>query len=58
MIRDEAKQRIQERDIADWPLVALALALDCSIWTEDNDFFGVGVATWRTSTVEIYLKTD
>jgi hypothetical protein len=26
----------------------LALALDCGIWTADNDFFGCGVAIWAT----------
>lgn len=48
-----AKKRI--RDIRDWPVLALALTLDCPVWTEDQDFFGSGVATWTTSTVEIYL---
>ena len=51
----EAKQRISERDIDDWPLIALAMSLDCPIWTEDRDFFGTGIATWRTRNVEIYL---
>ena len=51
----EAKQRIQTRDLQDWPLLALALTLHCPIWTEDKDFFGAGVATWRTQNVEIYL---
>ncbi len=40
----------------DWPLIALSMTLDCSIWTEDQDFFGTGVATWRTRYVEIYLS--
>ena len=52
----EAKQRIQQQDIDDWPVIALALTLDCPIWTEDKDFFGTGVATWRTRNVEIYLS--
>jgi predicted nucleic acid-binding protein len=51
----EAMRRIQERDIQDWPLIALSLTLNCPLWTEDNDFFGTGVATWRTWNVEIYL---
>jgi predicted nucleic acid-binding protein len=50
---DKAKKRI--RDIRDWPVLATALALDCPIWTEDQDFFGSGVATWTTSTVPMYL---
>lgn len=54
--RLEAIRRIQERDIQDWPLIALSLMLNCPLWTEDNDFFGTGVATWRTWNVEIYLS--
>ncbi len=53
-----AKRRIGVRDIDDWPVVALALALGAEIWTEDTDFFGSGVATWTTDTVEIYLRND
>src|SRR5690554_4744424 len=41
----EAKRRIKERDVRHWPLLALSLAFGCPIWTEDNDFFGTGVAT-------------
>ncbi len=52
----QAKQRIAARDEQDWPLLALALALDCPIWSEDNDFFGTGVATWHSQNVEIYLR--
>ena len=52
----DAKQRIEARDIHDWPLLALALTLNCPIWTEDKDFFGAGVATWRTQNVELYLS--
>jgi predicted nucleic acid-binding protein len=51
--RDEALKRI--RDPADWPALALALQLECAIWTEDQDFFGTGVATWTTATVHRYL---
>lgn len=53
---EEAKRRIGLRDERDWPLLALALALDCPVWTEDNDFFGTGVVTWHTQNVEIYLS--
>lgn len=52
----DAKQRIGNRDEKDWPLLALALALDYPVWTEDKDFFGTGVATWHSQTVEIYLR--
>ena len=51
-----AKSRIAHRDEADWPIVATSLLLDCPVWTEDQDFFGSGVATWTTRTVEVYLR--
>jgi predicted nucleic acid-binding protein len=52
----EARQRLRDRDETDWPVLASALALSCSIWTDDADFFGTGVAIWTTSRVEIFLK--
>ena len=51
-----ASERIQTRDPDDWPVVAVALMLDLSIWTEDQDLFGSGVATWTTDRVKFYLK--
>ena len=56
MLEAEATSRILEQDPDDWPLIALALTLDCPLWTEDRDFFGTGIATWRTRTVELYLS--
>lgn len=55
--RDEAKQRIAIRDPDDWPVVAAALALNCPIWTEDADFFGVGIATWTTDRIHLFVKS-
>ena len=43
------KARMANRDLNDWPVLAAALALSCPIWTQDADFFGVGVATWTTA---------
>jgi len=51
-----ARERVQIRDPDDWPVVAVALLLDLPIWTEDQDFFGSGVATWTTDRVELYLR--
>ena len=51
----DALRRIGARDPEDWPVVALALAVDAPVWTEDTDFFGSGVATWTTENVEVYL---
>jgi predicted nucleic acid-binding protein len=50
-----ARERIARRNEDDWPVLAVALALGCAIWTEDADFFGCGVATWTTDRVELYL---
>jgi predicted nucleic acid-binding protein len=54
----DAQRRIEERDIKDWTIVALALSLNCPIWTEDQDFFGIGIATWNTRNIEIYLNNN
>ena len=54
-VENDARVRIA-RDPDDWPIIATALSLDLPIWTEDRDFFGCGVATWITNTVEIYLR--
>ncbi|HEY0796039.1 MAG TPA: PIN domain-containing protein [Acidisarcina sp.] len=53
---DMARQRISSRDVDDWPIVAAALLLTCPIWTEDQDFFGSGIAVWTTQNIEVYLK--
>lgn len=53
--RSAALARIEQRDPDDWPFLAVALLLDCPVWTEDNDFFGTGVPIWTTDRVEIYL---
>jgi len=52
----DARERLGQGDHSDWPVLAAALALHCPIWTEDRDFFGVGVATWTSDRVEIYLR--
>jgi predicted nucleic acid-binding protein len=57
LYEQDAKNRIAIRDINDWSIVALALMLDCPIWTEDNDFFGTGVATWTSDRVHLYLNS-
>ena len=54
--KQDALKRIGERDEKDSSIVALALAFDCPIWTEDQDFFGIGIPTWRTKNIEIFLQ--
>ncbi|HEV8633977.1 MAG TPA: PIN domain-containing protein [Chloroflexota bacterium] len=51
---DGARRRIP-RDPRDAPTVALALVLDCGIWTGDRDFFGCGLPVWTTETLEQQL---
>jgi len=46
------------QDPNDWPSIALALTIDAGIWTEDRDFFGCGVATWRTPVLQHYVSTE
>jgi predicted nucleic acid-binding protein len=53
--REEALARIRDAD--DWPALALGLQLECAIWMEDQDFFGTGIATWTSRTVERYLNS-
>ena len=52
----DARERLGRGDPDDWPILTAALALECAIWTEDRDFFGVGIATWTSDRVEIYLR--
>ncbi len=52
----QARERLGDRDPADWPILAAALAIGCPIWTEDADFFGCGVPTWTTSRVAVFLR--
>ena len=53
-----ARERMLSRDVDDWPIVAASLLLKCPVWTEDQDFFGSGVSTWTTKTVELYLRDN
>ena len=51
----EARKRLGTRDPDDWPIFAAALAIGCPIWTEDADFFGCGVATWTSASIDSFL---
>jgi len=53
---DRARAHIASRDPNDWPIVATALLIDAPIWTEDKDFFGIGIATWTSDSIELYLR--
>lgn len=54
---DEAKERIAH-DVDDWPVVATALLFNCPIWTEDRDFFGVGIETWTSNKIHLYFRKE
>ena len=53
---ESARERMKNLDPDDWHLLAAALALDCPIWTQDADFFGVGVITWSTQHIESFFR--
>lgn len=50
-----ARMRIP-RDPSDWPTVAVALAVEGGIWTNDCDFLGCGLPTWTTETLIAQLR--
>jgi predicted nucleic acid-binding protein len=51
-----ARKRLKGRDEDDWPYLALALLLDCPVWTEDTDLFGSGVAVWTSDRILLFLE--
>jgi predicted nucleic acid-binding protein len=46
--RERALDRIRHRDPDDWPTVALALALDLPIWSQDKDLAASGLTVYTT----------
>lgn len=52
----EAQKRMSGKDLDDWPVVATALLFNCPIWTEDKDFFGVGIPTWTTDRIHLFFN--
>lgn len=46
--RSDALARLGQGGSSDWPALAAAIALDADIWSDDRDYFGVGVAVWST----------
>ena len=51
--REQAERRLSQGGKSDWPALAAALSHDGSIWSDDRDFFGVGVPVWSTSNVHL-----
>jgi predicted nucleic acid-binding protein len=46
--REEAEQRIADRDPDDWPTIALALKLHLPIWTQDKDHTDARIELFTT----------
>jgi predicted nucleic acid-binding protein len=53
---EEIARRRVPRDPGDWPVVALAIALNAGILTEDHDFLGCGCPTWTVETLRSELE--
>lgn len=49
----EALQRLRVGGHSDWPALAAAISLEASIWSDDVDYFGVGVPIWSTPNVHL-----
>jgi len=54
----DAKKRIGDRDLYDWPIVATALTFNSPVWTEDRDFFGSGLAVWTTDRIHLFFESS
>ena len=49
---ETARIRLQPRGQPDWPVLAAAMAYNDEIWSNDRDFFGVGMPVWTTANVK------
>lgn len=50
--RGAADRRLGAAGKSDWPALAAAIAWEAEIWSDDRDFFGVGVPVWSTPNVQ------
>ncbi|PAX08732.1 PIN domain-containing protein [Sphingomonas lenta] len=46
-----ARERLQPAGQKDWPLLALALATNDDVWSNDVDLFGTGIPVWNTHNI-------
>lgn len=51
-LRGAADARLRVGGKSDWPALAAALALEAEIWSDDVDFFGVGLPVWSSANVQ------
>jgi predicted nucleic acid-binding protein len=45
------------RDPDDWPVLSAAIGLDATVWSEDQDFFGTGVASLVCHNINAWLSS-
>ena len=50
-LRPDAEARLSAGGKSDWPALAAAMAFEGAIWSDDRDFFGVGVPVWSSGNV-------
>ena len=51
-----ALSQVLIRDLDDWPVLSAAIGLDATVWSEDQDFFGTGVATLVCHNINAWLS--
>jgi predicted nucleic acid-binding protein len=52
-LRGAADERLRDGGKSDWPALAAAMALEGEIWSEDVDYFGIGIPVWSTANVHL-----
>jgi hypothetical protein len=57
-LRADADARLRDGGKSDWPALAAAMAFEAAIWSDDIDFFGVGLPIWSTNNVHFYEEAD
>jgi hypothetical protein len=50
-LRPQAEARLSVGGKSDWPTLAAAMTFEGAVWTDDRDFFGVGVPVWSSGNV-------
>ena len=53
----KAIDRLHAGGKSDWPSLAAAMAFDAAIWSDDRDYFGVGVRVWSTPNVQFASRS-
>lgn len=53
-----ARQRLDARGQPDWPVLAASIVFDAGIWSNDRDFFGVGVPVWSIRNISYAIQPE